>query len=209
MKGRKNMITTQTVLEHLAGGEIVDALIQTMAEHFEDFSEAKERYEEAIRILKRGLPKDAVASVEDEEAAIRRQTASNLLFSGSLGLKANLDNFIDPIARNFLDVDSETYLRESTSHRLPEYEEAQKLRNRFYDSLSPAQKKVYEDVTAYVSHLENTGPKLAHYYGYLLGNDLLPRIVPGYHPDEVLTIQYRMMMRDYFGDAVLQISAVS
>lgn len=190
------MVTMQTVLEHLTGKEIVDALIQTMTEEFEDFAEAKHQYDNVLGILEEEL---GVEPVRAEADAIRRQIASDLFYSGVLGLKANLDNFIDPVARNFLDVDSETYLRENTAHRLPEYEQAQEVRNHFFGQLSPAQKTVYEHVATFVSHLETVGPKLAHYYGYLLGNELLNRIIPGYHPDNVLTIQYRMMMQQYFG----------
>lgn len=192
------MTTMQDVVEQLTGDRIVDALIQTMSEKFEDFSEAKTRYEDAMCILKSELGADTVPSVEDDEDAIQKQIASDLFFSGILGLKANLDHFINPIAQNFLDVDTETYLRENTAHRLPEYEKAQQVHNRFYAQLSSEQRKVYEDAITYISHLETTGPKLAHYYGYLLGNELLPRIVPGYHSDDVLTIKYRMMLRDFF-----------
>lgn len=190
------MLTTQTIMEHLTGREIFDTLILTMAERFDDFAEAKEQYEQAMGLLRGELGAD---SVDAEAEAIRRQISSDLLFSGVLGLKANLDNFINPMARNFLDVDAETYLRENTAHRLPEYENALEARQRFFAKLSPAQREIYEPITTYVSHLETAGPKLAHYCGYLLGNDLLHRVIPGYHSDGALTIRYRMMMKDYFG----------
>lgn len=41
--------------------------------------------------------------------------------------------------------------------------------------------------------------KLAHYYGYLMGNELLMHCIPGYHRDTVLDIQYTRMMEQYFG----------
>ena len=41
--------------------------------------------------------------------------------------------------------------------------------------------------------------KLAHYYGYLMGNELLQNCVPGYHSDLVLDIQYTNMLEEYFG----------
>lgn len=186
----------QTVLNQVTGKELYDALIQSMTEEFEDFAAARKRYERAMDILRTELGEAAVTDAMD---AIRQQTVSNLLFSGFLGLKANLDNFINPLARNFLDVDSEIYLREETARRLPEYDRAQTVLDRFYTLLSPDQKAMYEDVITYISCLETTAPKLAHYYGYILGNTLLPRIIPGYHTDTALTVQYWMMLRDYFG----------
>lgn len=193
------MFTTQTILEQLTGSHIVDALVKTMEENLEDFAGDQKRYIQAMGALQEALGDSTAPSVKDVMHAIERQTASDLLFCGLLGLKANLDHFIDPVARSFLEVDTELYLREETAHRLPEYENAQEIRDRFYGLLSPGQQKTYEDVVTYVCHLETVGPKLAHYYGYLLGNELLPRVVPGYHPDAVQTIQYGSMLEDYLG----------
>lgn len=191
------MVTMQTVLNQLTCKEIYDSLIQIMTGEFEDFADAQKQYEHAMDILQTELGADAVTDAMD---AVQEQTVSNLLFSGVLGIKANLDNFINPLARNFLDVDSEIYLREDTAHRLPNYEQAQTVLDRFYAQLSPDQRMLFEEeVIAYICHLETVAPKLAHYCGYLLGNKLLPRIVPGYHADMALTEQYRMMLADYFG----------
>ena len=74
--------------------------------------------------------------------AAEKQAASQLLFSACFGIKANLDNFTNPVARNFLDVD---------------------------------------------------------YYGYLLGNELLPRVIPGYYPDSMQTARYTAMIKSYLG----------
>ena len=196
------MVTMQTILDQLMGKGIVDALIKVMTENFEDFAEARKRYLDTMCILQVQLGDDIAPSVQDEMDAIELQTASDLLFSGLLGIKANLDNFINPIARNFLDVDSETYLREDIAHRLPEYERAQNIRDQFYALLSPKQKTLYENVITYSAHLETAGPKLAHYYGYLFGNEILLRVIPGYHPDAVLTLRYQTMLRKHFGKQV-------
>ena len=195
------MLSMSTIREQLSSHHIVGTFVQWMAKEYEDFAADHQRYMDAIALLQQELG-DAVA---DEINAIERQCASDLLFSGLLGLKANLDNFVDPVARNFLDVDFEVYLREETAHRLPDYEQAQNVRNRFYSQLTPEQKEIYEDVITYTCHLETVGPKLAHYFGYILGNALLPRVVPGYHSDMVLTIRYNAMLGDYFGKHFLPI----
>lgn len=193
------MITAQTVLNQLTGNDLFEALEAIMTDHFEDFAPVQSRYINAIAALQESLGNNAAISPKEEMTAIRQQTVSNLLFSGLLGLKANWDHFIDSVARTFLEVDSEIYLREETAHRLPAYAAAQETRNRFYAQLSPEQQKLYEAVIAYTSYLESTAPKLAHYCGYMLGNVLLQRVVPGYHPDPVLTIKYTAMLEAYFG----------
>ena len=189
----------KTILENLTEHHIVETFVQWMAKEDEAFAVDYQRYTDAIDTLRKELGN----AVTEDIDAIEQQCASDLLFSGFLGLKANLDNFIDPVARNFLDVDFEVYLREKTAHRLPEYERAQKIRDRFYSLLTPAQKEIYEDVITYTSHLETIGPKLAHYYGYLLGNELLPRIVPGYHTNDSLTLHYQIVLENYFGKRCL------
>ena len=201
------MTTTQKIWDLLMGDSIVQALGSVMAENFEDFAESKQKYIDAIAALQESLNGNASISPQEEAEAIQRQSASSLLFSGLLGLKANRDHFIDPVARTFLEVDSELYLREEMAHMLPGYVSAQETRNRFYAQLSPVQQKLYEDVNTYACYLETVGPKLAHYYGYILGNELLQRVIPGYHPDYVLTRKYTAMLETYFGISFTQITA--
>lgn len=193
------MVTMQKILNLLTGKEIYYALIEVMTNDFGDFADSKIRYENALHTLQTELCESITPSAQDAMDAIQQQTISNLIFSGVLGLKANLDNFINPLTRNFLDVDYKVFLREDIAHRLPKYERAQIVLDQFYALLSPDQQTIYEDVITYICHLETIGPKLAHYYGYLLGNELLPHAVPGYHSDMALTAQYRMMLRNYFG----------
>lgn len=195
------MITAQTVLTHLADS-CVDALIRFLSENFADFAQDHQRYIQAADLLRRELDSSISPSVSDMMDSIRQQTASDLLFSGLLGLKANWEHFRDPGAASFLNMDFEEYLQENTAHRLPTYEKAQEVRVRFYRLLSPRQRVVYQDITAYISYLETAGPKLAHYFGFLLGNTLLTQVVPDYCPDADLTQQYRRMLESYFGQRI-------
>ena len=191
------MLTTKTILKQLTGNHITDAFVQQMVAKSKEFATDHQRYIAAMNFLQ----KDLGNIVIEEMNAINQQCASDLLFAGFLGLKANLDNFINPISRNFLDTDFEVYLREQTAHTLPEYVKAQQTRNRFYSQLTPTQRETYVAALTYTSHLETVGPKLAHYYGFLLGNELLPRIVPGYHVDSALTMRYTTMLDQYFGES--------
>lgn len=195
------MLSEKTIREHLTSHSIAQAFIQWLKEESEEFAADHKRYIDAMKTLGEELGE----AVTDEINAIEQQCASDLLFSGFLGLKANLDHFINPVARSFLDVDFEVFLREEIAHRLPDYEQAQKKQERFYSRLTSAQREIYEDVSTYTSHLETVGPKLAHYFGYLLGNELLPRIIPGYCADSVLTIKYNAILEKYMGKHFLPI----
>ena len=193
------MVTTQKVLEQMTSKQIVRELEAYLEAHFSSFSVERTRFIEAVDRLRNELAPTASPTVDDMLKAIDKQTASNLLFSGMLGFKSNLDHFIDPMARTVLEVDYPVFLREDTAMRLPEYIQAQMTIDAFFALLSQQHDELLEALIGYISYLETTGPKLAHYFGYLLGNDILPNIVPGYHTDKVLTMQYGSMLADYLG----------
>lgn len=197
------MLSVNKFLEGISYKEIVASLVEVMAENFDDFAVDQTRFKGTISWLEQTLPESTAPSVEKLVNAIDQQIGSTILFSYFLGIKANWDHFIDPIGRTFLDVDVETYLREDIARRLPDYQNAQHTQEQFYSSLTPVQQKRYEDITAYISHLETVGPKLAHYYGYLLGNQIFPCIILGYGEDTPFTFQYRNMLENYLGINIL------
>ena len=134
------MLSTRKIMEKLTGHRMVDTFVQWMVQEHEDFAEEYQQYLSAMRTLRREIG----ALANDEMDAIEQQCASNLIFSCSLGLKANLDHFNNPVERSFLDVDFEVYLREEMAHSLPKYEEAQKNRDQFQSLLTSEQKEIYD-----------------------------------------------------------------
>jgi len=193
------MLSVNKFFEEVSYKKIVVSLVEVMVENFDDFATDHTRFKDALSWLEKELAEGTSPSAEKLVNAIDQQIGSTILFSYFLGLKANWDHFIDPIGRTFLDVDTEVYLREDLARRLPDYQNAQHTQEQFYASLTPVQQERYEDITSYICHLETVGPKLAHYYGYLLGNQLFPRIIPGYGEDAPFTFQYRNMLENYLG----------
>lgn len=181
-------MTMQTILEQLTGEKMIELLRHWLEETSADFAEDRKRCADAVEILRTA---NLTPSVDDEMAAIHKQAFSNLLFWGFLGFKAYLDHYINPVERTFMDVDFDVFLREAIAGRLPEYERAQTVRSQFYSLLTPEQRVAYEDISLYACHLESVVPKLGHYYGFLLGNTILPRVLMGYCPDRNLTTQYK------------------
>lgn len=197
------MFVAKISLDSLTGKGFVNVITAVMEENLPDFAGVQKHYLDTMRVLQTELGDDVLTTAQGEMDAIEQQLSSIFLFSAYLGIKANLDNFTDPVARNFLDVDSDVYLREITARSFPIFQNAQNIRTQFYAQLTPAQKEIYEDVIAYTSHLETVGPKLAHYFGYIWGNKILSRLVPGYHADPVQTARYTAMIREYFGKQIL------
>ena len=194
------MLLGRNALEKINYKEIVAKLVDFMAANSEEFVADQASFNETISVLEAELGQCTSPSVTDLVNAIDQQIGSTLLFSCFLGIKANLDHFIDPVSCTFLDVDPEIYLRENVAKQLPDYQSSQHTQEQFYATLSPAQKEKYEeDIITYICHLETIGPKLAHYYGYELGNQLFPHIIPGHVEDLHLTLQYRHMLEEYLG----------
>lgn len=193
------MVTTEKIIKWLTGPQHCQELVMYLENNFKSFLPVKSRYLEALEQFRKELGNDVSPSVDDLVDAIESQTASTLFYSGVLGFKNNWDHFVDPMARTVLDVDFEVYLSESTARRFPKYRQAQAVIDSFCALLAPQQKESYESIIEYISYLETVGPKMAHYYGYVLGNDILYDLVPGYYPDKVLTMQYRLMLARYLG----------
>lgn len=195
------MLTLQKIPE-LLQQHFMDLLLRTMEDAFPDYVPIREKKEAALRQLEEKLSDAAVSAAEDVAAATQ-QIASTGFFSAFLGLKANLDHYIDPIKQSFLDVEPELYLRETLACSLPTYIHAETIRNQFYDMLTSEQQEIYQPIQDYVVYMETVLPKLAHYFGYILGNYLLPKVVPAYVPDQAQTIRYRQCLSDYFGGLLL------
>ena len=196
------MISKMHVMESLIGKPVVDALIQTLYNQSDDFEDIHQAYLATIERLHNDLGPDAKRSIQKYATAVDQMCASNLYHAGVQGLKMNYDHFVNPMIPNctWPQVDFDDYLRPHIADSLPLYETAYKYKEQFEKSLPDELKEVVTDaVISYESALECSGMKLAHYYGYLMGNELLLHCIPGYHSDRVLDIQYTRMLEQYFG----------
>lgn len=189
------MLMADKIMTLLARKECADSLVENLIATSKDFAEDYRQFEEAIAHFKSTLADDATPSADDLCDAIRRQITAQVIFAGYLGFQANVDHFLNPVARTFIDVDPETYLREGVARTLPEYTSAQGIVDSFWKQLPPELNELFERVIAYTAHLETVVPKMAHYNGFLLGNELLPLVIPGYQLDSQLTIRYCTMIR--------------
>ena len=85
---------------------------------------------------------------------------------------------------------------------LPLYEAAYRFKVQFEKRLPEELKDAEEAVGSYVAEMECAGNKLAHFFGYLMGNEMFAHCIPGYHPDMMLDIKYTHMIEDYFGKRI-------
>lgn len=195
------MNTIETITEQLTGAAMVDFMTQQVFAENEDFRKVQSRYQSAIQKLHADFGGHIIPRTDEVIDAVNQKAASILLFSGFLGLKMNLEHFHNPIRPNctWPTVDYSDYLQTNTVRRLPGYQNAEAVLSRCQDALSSQHEDIFEAIVEYLSFFDTAGAKLAHYYGYQLGNALFSWIVPGYHPDSMLTLRYSAMLEDYFG----------
>lgn len=184
------------VLTILNAEEMLKKMLGAIEGFSGDFPHVKKEYEQSIYLLRRELGDEKVDKFLD---AINRRCEADLLFCGSLGYQANLNNFRDPIARTFLDVDFEEYLRVDVLQRMPQRHEAESKIAAFYNSLNEEQIGIYDAISSYLVNLELDLTKLAHYAGFMFANEMLAYTEPGYTPNFVLSLRYRSFMDEWFG----------
>ena len=196
------MIHEMTMLQNLSGRKNYEALVHTLYNQCNDFPKLYQKYLEAIAQLRVELGNDTTPSVDMFVTAIEMQCCSNMLFAGFQGLKMNYDHFLNPMMPNITwkQIDFTETWREELASDLPMYHAAQMVIDDFYNLLSEDQReRLYEPIGEYESELHVTAPKLAHYYGYKMGNSLLRLMVPAYHDDPTIDLRYSRILEDYFG----------
>jgi len=182
------------IKEALLGSNIVEAAKQELCLLAEDFRGVQEAYRSALQ----SLCGETDAHARHLSDAIDQQCASLFFFAGVQGLRMNLTHFLCPMSPNctWPQVDDENFLRLGLAEGMPGYTAAEL---EISDLTAMLEKKDTMDaVTEYRATLETGGMRLAHYWGYLLGNDLLPHCIPGYRPDSTLDLRYRNMLEAHF-----------
>lgn len=195
------MITKTQVMDAFIGKPVVDAMVRTLYNQSEEFPQIHQNYLDAIQQLHNELGPDAKRDIMRYETAIEQICASNIYHAGIQGLKMNYEHFINPMAPNctWPQVDYGEFLRPHIADSLPLFETAYRFKEKFEKQLPVSLESVTEAVQSFETAMECSGMKLAHYYGYLMGNEMLVNCIPGYHSDMVLDIKYTRMLEEYFG----------
>ncbi|MBQ3542959.1 MAG: hypothetical protein IKA47_10265 [Oscillospiraceae bacterium] len=195
------MNTMNQVKELFGEKRIMDGVIQILSIQLEDFPAIHHAYTEAINELRAELGEEEWLSLQRYVSALEQQCISNLIFAGVQGCKMNLEHFINPMTPNctWEQVDFDDFLRYDLAFSLPMYKTAEIYIEAFYKKVPTEMQDIFEPIISYKSVLEVSGMKLAHYFGYLLGNQLFYRSIPGYHSDAMLDLRYRCLLEDYFG----------
>ena len=193
------MKTIEPILSCLTSISMVDDLRQVLREKDPEFLPAEEKFLEVIVHLTEKL---GIEEVERYVTAMDRQICSDLVYAGYLGFQANLQNFHNPVASQFTRLDYETFLREHIMQTLPNRTAAEDTERAFLQAHKEILSEYEEDILDYYVHLEITGPKLAHFWGYRFANQFLPWVEPGYVSDGAQTSLYALELNRDLGFCV-------
>ncbi len=187
------MITVKTFVHSLVDPKRILAKTGAILREIDPAYRAEEAaYTQALLVMREQLP-EALEWIEFQEAA----AAADILFMLWNGLLLNLECFHNPTCKQFLQLDYEDIHREGTMRSMPDSRRCRDKATAFLRSLTVQQNDLFEPVTAYFAYIETSAYKLAHYFGFLAGNELLPKVEPGYVPDHALSGTYGMELQRY------------
>ncbi len=193
------MKTLDSIMQSLTGPDVLNALTDLLRCHDKDFPEDEQNFFDAVAFLKQELPETHSPSVDEYISAAQTEVIANLLYAGYEGYRANLDNFHSPYATRFTRLDFSDYIRDHLVGHFPAALAAHNICDQFSKNLPERCQEAADAITSYFIALDVSGPKLAHYAGYMVANRLLPWVVPGYREDYSQTLEYQRELQKYMG----------
>ena len=186
-------------VDQLTGPSIIRHLADTLRETTEDFPESENRYRKAVDELRTTLPEGYTPTLDAYLDAMETNIRARLVYAGYNGFVANLANFRQPFGLDFTRHDFFDTVKDHIIGHFPANYESARVADTFVRSLPEDCRQLQEDISDYYIHIECAGPKLAHYAGYLIGNQLLPWVEPGYREDYHQTFLYSHDITKYLG----------
>ena len=190
------MNTIESILSQLTSRSIIEDLKATLREHDPEYPPVEVAFKEAIRALASRIGKE---ETEKLLAAKEQQILSDLVYAAYLGFQANLSNFHNPVASQFIKLDYDVFLREHIMQALPHRARAEKVITAFRETHKDALNEYEDAIQSYYIYLEVAGPKLAHFWGYAFANRFLPWVEPGYVSDGAQTSIYALELHRDLG----------
>jgi len=177
------MKTLEEIMTTMAGKTVLTNLADLLRTHEPDFRESEAAYQEAVNTLYAELPAEFYSNLDQYIKVCENDVISRIVYAGYLGYRVNLENFKHPIMVDFVHLDTIDYIKDHLMGHFPINYKAAYIQESFYKSLPEHLKKHHDAIADYFIHFECSGPKLAHYAGYVIANKLLPWVEPGYQED--------------------------
>lgn len=184
------MKMTEKILAQLNDTDtILDATYETIAALDPNYGEEMETYHESLQVLTQTIP-----GAEEYILALRQELASNLRYALWLGFQWNLNCFHSPVNKLLLDAGFEELCQEGCMYALPDAQAALQKEQAFVRSIPEEKQELLDPISDHFAYLKTWGYKLAFYEGFRLADSLLPRLVPGYTLDVMLSMRFEQKL---------------
>ena len=193
------MKTIEQIKDLMVGKSVIADLADLLRANDADFAESEKGYYAAVEKLRASLPAEQAPSLDEYLSACETDVISVVAYAGYLGFRVNLENFHHPIGIDFVRLDTIDYLKDHLFGHFPINYRNSQVREAFYKSLPEGLQSLHDDIQSYFVHLECSGPKLAHYAGYIIANNILPWVEPGYREDYCQTLAFTAETEKYMG----------
>ena len=193
------MKTIEQIKDLMIGKSVIADLADLLRANDTDFAESEKNYYAAVEKLRAALPAEQTPTLDEYLSACETDVISVVAYAGYLGFRVNLENFHHPIGIDFVRLDTIDYLKDHLFGHFPINYKNSHVREAFYKSLPEGLQCLEDSIQDYFTHLECAGPKLAHYAGYIIANNILPWVEPGYREDYCQTMAFSAETEKYMG----------
>lgn len=197
------MNTVHSFVDQLINPQTIMAKVKDILRDVDpEYEKEEQAFFAACSSLETGIDDSVTITVQSYLDALEEEFASDIIFVIGRGFKLNLDIHNNPVNALAFKLDYEDLHEERKMHLLPVAEKANRTSYAFLEELRASHRDkldLLDGVNSYYSHLKTIGYKVAHYYGFLLADQLLPHLIPGYYADSVYVSTYGLILHNDIG----------
>lgn len=197
------MRTIETVMHQLTDAKtIMRDMKDTLRKIDPSFPEAEAGYCKAAAALEQEIGDSVSPSADKYLGAMEENFAFSLIFIGWQGFQLNLEIFRNPVNALLLGRSHEELHQERRLGAISATENARRTICAFHEAVKQLPedlRNLTDDISAFYAYLETIGYKLAHHFGFRLGNEFLHHVIPGYTRDDVHTGLYTLELQQHLG----------
>ena len=167
-----------------------------------DYEKEEQAFIAACATFEASLGESVSFTAQDYLDALEKSFASDIVFVVGRGFKLNLDIYHNPVNALAFKLDYEDLHQERMMPLVPAAKKANKASYDYLEELRASHRDkldLLDGVNSFYSYLQTVGYKVAHYYGYLLADQLLPHLVPGYYADSAYVSTYGLILNKDIG----------
>ena len=197
------MNSVHSLVDQLINPKTIMAKVRDVLREVDpDYEKEEQAFIAACSSVESRIDDSVTITAQSYLDALEEEFASDIVFVIGRGFKLNLDIHDNPVNALAFKLDYEDLHEERKMHLLPVAEKANKTTYAFLEELRESHRDkldLLDGVNSYYNYLKTTGYKVAHYYGFLLADQLLPHLIPGYYADSVYVSTYGLILHNDIG----------